>query len=554
MFKGFRAEIIGTGIPRAQQQLIVKSINDRGGTASVRTIQKTQSELPQKSPPPTHIVTTLHSKVQVLAALALDALPPDCRVVFPEFVSRSIAAGKVLLESTFSFSEEQSLLQLKHKSQSQQEIIRVYDDGEISDTPTETLIESVEDLPEHKLLPSELDIVEPTTPQKLLSAKSFSHIYTPANNESDFSENDDSDDSMMNSKSSKPQLYNRSKSNIPKNIVIPDSLLRYMNAPTSTAGNRNQHITDEFERLVKRAEAEGNQWRTRAYKRAVKILSSLDKRVMNVDDVKGIAGIGSSMREKIAEILKTGYSLKAHTIPEKFGPIEKFKKIYGVGPKVAEKWFAKGYRTLDDVKIKANLTRDQQIGLKYYDDFLQRIPRSECIIISNLVTDAVKKMNPNLICRMMGSFARGSESCGDVDFMVTDPNDNGSPDDELLGKIVLILSESKFIIESLGSSAFQDKDRVWHGVCKLPTPNALSRRIDILIVPYSELGAATIYFTGNEEFNRGIRLLARKTGYSLSQKGLFKKGTDGSKTLVASRTEQEIFDILGVPWKPAEER
>ncbi|KAJ3010611.1 UNVERIFIED_CONTAM: hypothetical protein HDU68_002055, partial [Siphonaria sp. JEL0065] len=114
-----------------------------------------------------------------------------------------------------------------------------------------------------------------------------------------------------------------------KKIVIPEPLLRYMNGSKPDVSNKNKHITDEFERLVKRAEAEGNHWRIRAYKKAVKILSKLETRIMSVEDAKGIPGIGPSMREKIGEILKTGFSLKAHTIPEKFGPLEIFKNIYG---------------------------------------------------------------------------------------------------------------------------------------------------------------------------------------------------------------------------------
>jgi DNA polymerase/3'-5' exonuclease PolX len=38
----------------------------------------------------------------------------------------------------------------------------------------------------------------------------------------------------------------------------------------------------------------------------------------------------------------------------------------------------------------------------------------------------------------------------------------------------------------------------------------LARRIDILSVPRDEMGAALIYFTGNDVFNRYVRGLAHK--------------------------------------------
>jgi hypothetical protein len=45
----------------------------------------------------------------------------------------------------------------------------------------------------------------------------------------------------------------------------------------------------------------------------------------------------------------------------------------------------KGFKTLDDLREKANLTRQQKIGLKHHEEFLQRIPRDEVIEIEKIV-------------------------------------------------------------------------------------------------------------------------------------------------------------------------
>lgn len=59
------------------------------------------------------------------------------------------------------------------------------------------------------------------------------------------------------------------------------------------------------------------------------------------------------------------------------------------------------------------------------------------------------------------------------------------------------------------------------------------------------------------QFNRSLRLYARKKGFSLNQRGLYKgvirnrqaeKVTEGE--IVASRTEEEIFDVLQIRWRP----
>ena len=44
-----------------------------------------------------------------------------------------------------------------------------------------------------------------------------------------------------------------------------------------------------------------------------------------------------------------------------------------------------GIKTLADVKEKAKLTHQQQIGLKYYDEFLERMPRDEAAEIVDTV-------------------------------------------------------------------------------------------------------------------------------------------------------------------------
>jgi len=77
----------------------------------------------------------------------------------------------------------------------------------------------------------------------------------------------------------------------------------------------------------------------------------------------------------------------------------------------------------------------------------------------------------------------------------------------------------------------------------------------------TEFGAALLYFTGDDIFNRSIRLLAGKMNMRLNQKGLYKyvmrasgreKLNEG--TLVEGSDERKIFDILGVPWRPPHER
>jgi len=106
----------------------------------------------------------------------------------------------------------------------------------------------------------------------------------------------------------------------------------------------------------------------------------------------------------------------------------------------------------------------------------------------------------------------------------------------------------------------RDDGSKWHGASKLKD-GLPWRRIDFLIVPWAERGAALLYFTGNDIFNRSIRLLASRKGFRLNQRGLYKdvlrgprrqRITDGA--LVEGESEEKIFELLGVPFRPPEQR
>jgi DNA polymerase IV len=128
----------------------------------------------------------------------------------------------------------------------------------------------------------------------------------------------------------------------------------------------------------------------------------------------------------------------------------------------------------------------------------------------------------------------------------------------LMVPLVDSLYQCRFLTHTLATSHSDDGSK-WHGVSKLP--DGVHRRLDLLFVPWDERGAALIYFTGNDIFNRSLRLLASKKGMGLNQRGLFKDTLRGPGrvklargTCIASESEEEIFRILGVPWRPPELR
>jgi DNA polymerase (family 10) len=65
------------------------------------------------------------------------------------------------------------------------------------------------------------------------------------------------------------------------------------------------------------------------------------------------------------------------------------------------------------------------------------------------------------------------------------------------------------------------------------------------VIPLEVWGAAMIYFTGSKAHNVRIRELAVREGLKLNEYGLF-RASDGE--LLASRTEEEVYERLGLAW------
>ena len=162
----------------------------------------------------------------------------------------------------------------------------------------------------------------------------------------------------------------------------------------------------------------------------------------------------------------------------------------------------------------------------------------------------------------MGSFHRGAAHSGDIDMLISRPGASlAQLRTVVFDDLVPALSKAGFLKVALATSHAPDASgSKWHGASCLPG-SKVWRRMDLLLVPEAEMGAALIYFTGNDIFNRSMRLLARKKGMRLNQKGLYKdvkRGRRGEKlnegTLVEGRCERRIFEVLGVPWREPGER
>ncbi|KAM0754669.1 hypothetical protein T439DRAFT_345536 [Meredithblackwellia eburnea MCA 4105] len=356
---------------------------------------------------------------------------------------------------------------------------------------------------------------------------------------------------------------------------------RYACDVSSTGGEKtdspNEDIAVVLEQLAKMAQ--NDQWRERGYRRAAGAFRNCITRIQTYEQAKQLDGVGDRIAQKVVEIIKTGTHRRVKQRSEKDKVLDIFKGIYGVGPKIAEDFYEQGCRSLEDVK-KLRLTDAQKLGLQYYHDLAVRIPREEVQMIHEAAKAAAREVDPALEVYCMGSFRRGAADCGDIDLLLTrNPSRDGrdhsgmwisrssssgiSNSFRFLGMIrnvVKVLNDQSYIRHLLTSPEdWNALDVKFNGLCGIPGGKV--RRLDILGVPWDEMPAALIYFTGNDYFNRSMRLKARHLGYRLNQRGLFKdvsRGQNGLKltegTKVPCKSEQDIFKKLGVTWRPPNER
>ncbi|CAG9970945.1 unnamed protein product [Clonostachys byssicola] len=338
-------------------------------------------------------------------------------------------------------------------------------------------------------------------------------------------------------------------------------------------GNPNSRTIEILEKMASYYDRTNDQWRTIAYRKVISTLKRQTVKITTEEEAFRLPSIGRRLAQKIEEIVTTDRLQRleyaeAEPLDE---ALQLFLQIYGVGTSQAQQWIAQGFRTLEDLKEKAKLTPNQLLGIEHYDDLNTKIPRSEVEALGVIVKKTAATIDPDVELIIGGSYRRGSDKSGDIDFIVTKPDTESSLElRPFLDKLVQRLEESKFLVARLASSRTGSDGSKWHGCCVLPEGargadtggyRSIWRRIDFLVVPASELGAALLYFTGNDIFNRSMRLLASKKGMRLNQRGLFKdvmrgagraKVTEGE--LVEGRDEKRIFEVLGVKWREPHER
>lgn len=321
-------------------------------------------------------------------------------------------------------------------------------------------------------------------------------------------------------------------------------------------------IVNELETMSKKEAIEKNFFKVRAYQKVINQIKKKDF-VTSMSDLKDVEGIGAKIKDKIEEILKTGKlksAERARGITEngksKIKVYEDLLKIHGVGISKAEE-LVKVYniKTIDELQKavasgKDILNENQKIGLKYYFDIQEKIPRKEMEKHLRKISKLVKKVYPDLDIKMAGSYRRGALESGDMDLIIKVKNRNNTNLSILLSKIIDILKKKDrtgpYIVDELSKGK-----RKFMGICQL-NKKSKARRIDILMTTAKEYPFALLYFTGDFDINIALRKEANELGYVLNEYQL--KPMNKKVPEVEFKTEKEIFNFLGYKYLLSKKR
>jgi len=303
---------------------------------------------------------------------------------------------------------------------------------------------------------------------------------------------------------------------------------------------------DEYSTLLGK---KGDYFKQKIFKRAHDNLLGYNEPIYDTKDMSKINGFGPGIIKLLDELVSTG-SVEVFE-NEKKRPAYVLSEIYGVGPKKAQELVNKGITSID--KLRTSLEENPKIlndvqkkGLQYYEDILERIPRSEIELYKNIFQksfDSIKEDDSKF--EIVGSYRRGSQSSGDIDVIMTSNNRKVFVNfmDDLLKQNIIVEVLSRGPTKSLVITKLDD--------------NSKARRVDFLYSEPKEYAFATLYFTGSKEFNTVMRGYALTQGYSLNEHGLYKKEKGKKKEDKLDDTfvdEESIFDFLGLVYKQPEER
>ncbi|KAG6016977.1 hypothetical protein E4U43_002616 [Claviceps pusilla] len=386
------------------------------------------------------------------------------------------------------------------------------------------------------------------------------------------------------------------------NIIIPDCLRTPYSCQRPTPLDPpNREFVQELRRIRTFRLLQGDRIGVRAYSTSIATLSAYPYAIQNPSEIELLPGCGSKIVEIYRQWSKDGCSAESFLAASdtKLSVLHLFYDIWGVGDITAREFYNRGWRNLNDIAKHGwqSLTRVQQIGLEYYDDFKKTISRQEVEHIAKLILDHARRIDPGFEMVIVGGYRRGKKENGDVDVVLS--HREKAKTLNMVDKLVLSLESAGLITYTLSlwtnNSGREQQPLAWRGEVpgrgsgfdtldkamvvwqnKHDSVHSLHRRVDIIVSPWKTVGCALIGWTGGNTFQRDLRRYCKQQkGLKFDSSGIRRRSDgrwidfEGSraarKHMLVDRddysaapdmelAEKRVFDGLDLKWLPATER
>jgi DNA polymerase (family X) len=311
----------------------------------------------------------------------------------------------------------------------------------------------------------------------------------------------------------------------------------------------NADIAAVFDQIADLLEIKGeNPFRIRAYRNAARTIGDLGQelreRCAQGADLTEIPGIGKDLAVKIQEIVSTGSCKALESLRGELpAGITDLLLLPGVGPKRVKTLYEKlQIESLDQLAEAAMAGRVRELpgfGEKTEQSILQSIqvrasqgkrfrratvvPYVDSLLKNLAAVPGVRKVEA------AGSYRRSRETVGDVDLLAI-----AAPESPIMDR-------------------FAGYDEVVKVLAKGETKSSVVLRsglqADLRVVAAESYGSALIYFTGSKAHNIAMRRIAQGKKLKLNEYGV-----EMGEKRIAGRTEEEVYEALGMTWVPPELR
>ena len=312
----------------------------------------------------------------------------------------------------------------------------------------------------------------------------------------------------------------------------------------------NAEVARALREMALFLEVEDVPFKPRAYEKAALAVDALDRPLVEIDAEKGmkglaeLPGVGRGIAERIHERLRTGQVSDLERLREKL-PIDilGLTAVEGLGPKGAKVLYEDlGVRDMRDLEKACREQRVRTLrhfGVRSEERILRGIEllagtagRQLLGLVLPLAHHIERRLRdlPDVgHAAVAGSVRRRKETIGDLDFLVS------TREPGRVGRAFAAMPE---VMHVYGRGETKTLVRLANGM-----------DADLRVVAEASFGAALCYFTGSKAHNVALRRIAQARGLKLNEYGLYR-----GRRKLAGRTEEEIYEALGLAWIPPELR